>query len=112
MAIPMKCVKNIRTVSGSVDLIAEPYRAFMRISSLEREKARRTKELECALEQIALIKVRFREIEAEKHALLAGLGDRLSHPVRVPAGYHDQDAPNTQDFQDNGSEAVGFRIRY
>jgi len=87
MAIPrrnMRGLQDIRTLSGSVDQIAEPYRAYMRISCLEMEKVRRGKERESAMHRVNNIDTRFQEIEEEKELLLHAL-DRSAgrnHPVK------------------------------
>ena len=75
MAVPGRTVKDIRTNSGRVDQISQPYRAFMRISALEMEKARRGMERKSAMERIDQIDARFREIEGEKRVLLGALGE-------------------------------------
>ena len=77
MAIPKRTVRgvhDIRTYSGKVDIFHEPYRAFMQISALEMEKARRGQERESAVQRVRQIDARFREIEKEKAYLLKGLG--------------------------------------
>ena len=74
MAIPkrnMRGLQDIRTLAGNVDQIAEPYRAYMKISCLEMEKVRRGKERESAMFRVGEIDARFREIETEKAELLA-----------------------------------------
>ncbi len=77
MAIPKRTIRgvqSIRTNSGKVDIFSEPYRAFMQISALEMEKARRGKERDSAMQRVRQIDARFREIEKEKTYLLKGLG--------------------------------------
>ena len=76
MSLPQKTMRglaNIRTRSGSRDQVSEPYKAFLRIGSLEMEKARRGKEKESALNRVQNIDARFQEIEAEKSELLAAI---------------------------------------
>jgi hypothetical protein len=65
---------NIRTRSGTRDQVSEPYMAFLRIGSLEMEKARRGKEKESAMSRVQNIDDRFLEIEAEKSELLKAIG--------------------------------------
>jgi len=55
-------------------MVEQPYRAYMKISCLEMEKARRGSERESAMHRVRIIDERFREIEAEKAALLKALG--------------------------------------
>ena len=80
---------NIRTRSGTRDQVSEPYKAFLRIGSLEMEKARRGKEKESALNRVQNIDARFREIEAEKSELLEAIdltatGDAHANPANGP----------------------------
>jgi hypothetical protein len=77
MPSPKKTIRglaNIRTRSGSHDQVSEPYKAFLRIGSLEMEKARRSMEKESALNRVEKIDARFREIEDEKSELLEVIG--------------------------------------
>lgn len=76
MAILRRGLQEIRTLSGRVDQASITYRAYLKISCLEMEKARRGKEKEAALERLKNTNARFREIEAEKDKLLKALGER------------------------------------
>lgn len=66
----IKGVQSIRTLAGRADQSRQPYQAYLRIGALEMEKARRAKERESAMARVNNIDARFREIEAEKDALL------------------------------------------
>jgi hypothetical protein len=107
MAIPKRTIRtsqNIRSNSGKVDLLSEPYRAFMRISALEMEKARRGKERESAMFRVKEIDARFREIEKEKAYLLNGVGGLKTIKTHTPGNRTPQPAGlNT---------ARGFKLRY
>jgi len=107
MAIPKRIIRDsqtIRTNSGKVDLLSEPYRAFMRISALEMEKARRGKERESAMQRVKQIDARFREIEKEKANLLRGLGGLKVIKTHTPGNRTPQPAGlNT---------ARNFKLRY
>ena len=70
----IRSLQDIRTLEGWVDLAKQPYRAFMKITCLEMEKARREKERESALHRVENIDERLREIEAEKAGLMKVLG--------------------------------------
>jgi len=97
MSLPKKTMRglaNIRTRSGTRDQVSEPYKAFLKIGSLEMEKARRGKEKESALNRVQNIDARFREIEAEKSELLEAIGitatgsahaNPANGPKRAPA---------------------------
>lgn len=95
----IKSVQNIRTYAGRVDQSGEPYQAYLRIGALEMEKARRTKERESAMARVNNIDARFREIEAEKKALLkiVGADHHLSASTR---------------HGNNKKNAGSFKIRY
>ena len=106
----LRGVQDIRTHSGRVSALSEPYRAFMRISCLEMEKVRKTKERDSALHRVALIEQRFREIEAEEAELLAAHGNvTQSNTIRqMPSPLQGGASLN------NGSEnkASVFKVRY
>lgn len=88
MAVPKRHVRglqDIRTLSGSVDQRSVPYQAYMRITVLEMEKARREKEKESAVHRVKNIDSRFREIEDEKDDLLRALGERGDSNSRDPS---------------------------
>jgi hypothetical protein len=92
MSLPKRTIRglaNIRTRSGTRDQVSEPYKAFLRIGSLEMEKARRGKEKESALNRVHNIDARFREIDAEKSELLEAIGitatgDACCNPANGP----------------------------
>jgi len=70
MAIPQRGMRDLKCQSARAGGPREPYRAFIAISALEMEKARRGRERESALQRIRMIDARFLEIEAEKASLL------------------------------------------
>jgi hypothetical protein len=76
MTVPSRGVRDIRTLSGRVDQVALPYRAYMRISCLEMERFRREQEKASSTRRICILNGRIQEIEAEKDDLLRGLGER------------------------------------
>ena len=73
---PVRNVSHIKTISGMVNRTAIPYMAYMRLTVLEMERARRMVEKESALERIQLLDERLTEIEREKDTLLRQLGER------------------------------------
>jgi hypothetical protein len=95
---------NIRTRSGASDQVSEPYKAFLRIGSLEMEKARRGKEKESALNRVQNIDARFREIEAEKSELLEAIGITASGDARGNPDNGRERAP--------AQNKSGFKISY
>ena len=76
-------VREIRTYAGRVDAVGLPYLAFMKISCLEMERARREKEKDSALARIRNIDARIRDIENEQKAILANLGINDQDPPRL-----------------------------
>ena len=103
MAIPQRTVKDIHTNSGRVDQISVPYRAFMRISVLEMEKARRGLERKSAMQRIKDIDARFREIGAEKKALLETLCER-DQKILMESG--------SEPEEESRQTLAGFPINY
>jgi len=86
MATPMRGLRDIRTLTGRVAGASHPYKAYLRISHIEMEKARKTKESEAARERIVTIAARLEEIDAEKQALLEAMGERAAGAPRLPRG--------------------------
>jgi len=102
--IPIRGLTDIRTLSGSVDQAAIPYRAYMKISCLEMEKLRRGKERESAEHRMKNIDARFQEIEAEKAALLQAL-DGCGVARDLPT-------PHANGKSVRGAKVSGFRLKY
>ncbi len=76
MAIPRRGIQDIRTLTGKVRKAMIPHEAYLRISHIEMEKARKTQESEKARQLMADIAARLLEIEAEKENLLRTMGER------------------------------------
>lgn len=109
MAVPKKKIRglqDIRTLSGNVDQKSVPHRAFMRITVLEMEKARREKERDSALGRVRNIEARFQEIEEEKEELLRTVGVRKNDPETRASG------PDLKTDSEHNPDARGFKIRY
>ena len=70
MAMPRRTLRDIRTISGRVDRVANPYMAYMQITCLEMEKVRKGRERASMLQRMQLLDNRLRDIEAEKAMLL------------------------------------------
>lgn len=103
----IKGIRDIRTHSGKVGRTSIPYMAYMNISCLEMEKARREKEKISAQMRIKNIDGRLAEIEAEKGDLLVCLGERNSKTVSN--GTHISDQPGETKATD---KKQGFSIKY
>jgi hypothetical protein len=76
MAIPRRGLQDIRTLTGKVRKATLPHEAYLRISHIEMEKARKTLESEKARSLMGEIAARLKEIESEKNALLQAVGER------------------------------------
>lgn len=101
----LKGLQDIHTYSGRVNQVFQPYKAYMRISCLEMEKARRGKERESAMHRVNNIDARFEEIEAEKAKILAFLG-------KVESGNSSTAAQVTGPAPSQRRIISGFKIRY
>lgn len=97
MAVPRRGLQDIRTLTGRVRKATLPHEAYLRISHIEMEKARKTVESEKAKQMVADIARRIEEIEAEKHDLLQSMGERVGKTSLRPG------PPKS---------AGGFKIRY
>jgi hypothetical protein len=84
MAMPRRGLQDIRTLTGKVRKATLPHEAYLRISHIEMEKARKTQESEKARQMMADIAARLEEIEAEKEALLQDMGERGGKPTPGP----------------------------
>lgn len=104
MVTPRRGLRELRTLSGRVDQLCLPYRAYMQITCLEMEKARRRNERKSASQRIADIDGRLKEIEAEKARLLQAVEGRGNgQPVR-DRGFEVKPTPRRS--------TGGFRLRY
>jgi hypothetical protein len=98
-------MRDIRTLTGKVDRIANPYMAYMQITCLEMEKARKGREKISALQRVENLDGRLRDIEAEKASLLRALAERGAAPAAgAPSGESIPTAPTRS--------ARGFKLRY
>ena len=86
MGIPRRGLQDIRTITGKVRKATLPHEAYLRISHIEMEKARKMVESDKARQMMADIAARLREIETEKDALLREMGERQGGPCRVRPG--------------------------
>jgi hypothetical protein len=104
MGIPRKTMRDIRTLSGKVDRIANPYMAYMQITCLEMEKARKGREKASAVQRVETLDGRLRDIEAEKASLLRALAERgvASGELRSSGGSNPASPRSTR----------GFKLRY
>lgn len=89
---PSRGLANLRTLTGRSDTQIPAHKAYLRISFLELERARRTQEMRTARDRVDVIRERFREIDAEIADTLANLNGTaprahaLEAPHRSPVG--------------------------
>jgi hypothetical protein len=86
MSIPRRGLQDLRTLTGKVRKAVLPHEAYLRISHIEMEKARKTVESDKARQLMADIASRLQEIEAEKEALLQAMGDKTGQARLVRQG--------------------------
>jgi len=86
MGIPRRGIQDIRTLTGKVRKATIPHEAYLRISHIEMEKARKTQESEKARQLMADIAARLQEIEAEKENLLQTMGERGGKAIPARTG--------------------------
>ena len=78
MAMLRRTMRDIKTVSGRVDRIANPYMAYMQITCMEMEKVRKGRERESAMQRVRNLDARLQEIELQKASLLRALAERAA----------------------------------
>jgi hypothetical protein len=103
----LRGLRDIRTRTGRVDRTGIPYMAYMKISCLEMEKARREKEKFAAETRVRNIDVRLADIEREKGGILVRLGERSASPSS-----RSTDASSHSDKAEAGDKKPRFKIRY
>jgi len=72
----VKGLANLRTMAGRTDYLSENYKVYLRIATLEIEKARRSIEHRHILQRGQLLEKRFREIDDEKRRLFEAISMR------------------------------------
>jgi hypothetical protein len=100
---PSRGLADLRTLTGRSDTQIPAHKAYLRISFLELERARRLQEVRTCRDRFDTIKARFREIDneiADIHASLDGTAPRaqaVQAPPRSPVGRR----PANRHFQIN-----------
>lgn len=103
MAIPSRGLNNIQTLSGRVDQVSLPYRAYMQVTCLEMERARRQSERRSTTNRLAILDARLQEIEIEKAKLLQA--------IERPAAKRGATLSKLK-MQEPVKRNGGFKIRY
>ncbi len=100
---PSRGLSDLRTLTGRSDTQISPHKAYLRISFLELERARRMQEVRTYHNRFEVIGGRFREIDAEIANIRASLdstaprAQAVQAPPRSPVGCR----PPTRHFQFN-----------
>lgn len=100
---PSRGLSDLRTLTGRSDTQIPAHKAYLRISFLELERARRIQEIRAYRDRFDIIRARFREIDAEIaniRASLDGTAPRarpIQAPHRTPVGFR----PATRHFRIN-----------
>ena len=83
---PSRGLNDLRTLAGRSDMQIPAHKAYLRISFLELERARRMQEIRTARARFDTIEGRFREIDAEISGILGSLNGSAppAHPVDAP----------------------------
>jgi hypothetical protein len=70
-SVPRRGMQDIRTMSERISDADNPQRKYLALAMLELERARRSKERQCANQRVANIDQRLADITAEQTELLA-----------------------------------------
>lgn len=98
---PSRGLSDLRTLTGRSDTPISAHKAYLRISFLELERARRMQEARTCRDRCDVIRDRFREIDAEIANIRASLNgaapraQAVQAPHRPPVGR----GPATRHFQ-------------
>lgn len=84
---PLRGLADLRTLTGRSDAQIPAHKAYLRISFLELERARRTQEIRTARDRFDVVRARFREIDAEIADILANLNGAAPRARAVEAPY-------------------------
>lgn len=115
---PVRGMRSIRTLGSKADSNTTPYKAYMRLFTLELEKSRRQQERKSAAQRVQNIDTRFREIEVEEAELLAVAGACRAAPVgstAAPTGNAGTAASRAEPARQKkipGSASGAFKVRY
>jgi hypothetical protein len=101
--LPSRGLADLRTLAGLADRQPPSYKAYLRVSFLELERARHGQEIATARRRLAFLVARCREIDAEKSAILANSAGAM--PPSEAA-----EAPRTGRSGRPGQR--GFRLAY
>jgi hypothetical protein len=83
---PSRGLADLRTLTGRSDTQIPAHKAYLRISFLELERARRTQEIRTARDRFDIINARFREIDGEIADILKSVNGTAprAHALEAP----------------------------
>jgi hypothetical protein len=100
---PSRGLADLRTLAGLADKRTPAYKAYLRISFLELERARHGQEIGAARRRLDFMLRRCREIDAETGAILADVA-----PAAKPSAPHD----SPRGFAPAPPRPRRFQVRY
>jgi hypothetical protein len=83
--MPLRGLASLRTLTGGSGKRMPVYKAYLRVSFLELERARHCHEIGAARARLDRMLTRCREIESEKAAILATAGQPGAATIATPA---------------------------
>lgn len=97
--LPSRGLAELRTLAGRADQRVPAYKAFLRVSFLELERARHDQEIGTVRRRLEYMTGRCREIDAEKAEILASadVAPLRPEPAKTPRGRH-SDRPRRRGF--------------
>lgn len=97
---PLRGLASLRTLGGRADQRVPSYKAYLRVSFLELERARHGQEIRTARRRLEFMTERCRQIDAEKREILAaaGIAATASRPPEA-AGGRLPSAPSRRGFR-------------
>lgn len=84
--LPSRGLGDLRTLAGRADRQIPTYKAFLRVSFLELERARHDQEIVTTRRRLDFMLARCREIDAEKSEILASAEVAAPPPEAAAAG--------------------------
>lgn len=83
--VPSRGLASLRTLTGRSDRRVPAYKAYLRVSFLELERVRHGQEIRTTRARLDRMLDRCRQIELEKTAILAAVGQPSTTSIATPA---------------------------
>lgn len=90
----IRSLRDIRTNADRCDQFVDPYKGYLRLGTLEMERARKLKERANLEERLRVIEDRCRQLDAEKEAIL-----KIINQQSVDMGHKKQVIPITRNVR-------------